>query len=93
VTADNAERAWRHKIDLLTIGASIATILVLLGQGVAFAIQAHRLNQSVHEMKRSTDATRQVALAEQQTVETMEINARRELKAYVFVDTQHLRNL
>ncbi|HXQ00993.1 MAG TPA: hypothetical protein VN845_13135 [Solirubrobacteraceae bacterium] len=72
------ERAWRHTIDRWTIGAAVATILVLIGQGIAFIFQAHRLKQSVDETRRATQATLRIAQTEQQT-------ARRQLKAYVFV--------
>lgn len=89
-TADTKEQAWRHKIDVWTLVASGATILVLIAQGIAFVFQAHRLKQSVHEMKRATEATRTMAVAEQATVDTMARTARRELKAYVFVETQEI---
>jgi hypothetical protein len=64
-----AEQGWRHTVDRWTIGASIATILVLIGQGIAFVFQAHRLKESVHEMKRATEATPAMAVAEQATVD------------------------
>jgi hypothetical protein len=61
-----------------TIGLTVATILVLVGQGIAFAVQAHRLKQSVDATQLATQATLRIAQTEQQTV-------RRRLKAYVFV--------
>lgn len=82
---EQAERTWKHTVDLWTLVGTGATIFVLIGQGIAFIFQAHRLKQSVTEMKLATIATQQVALAEQQTVQTMEATARRQLRAYVYI--------
>jgi hypothetical protein len=83
IAAERAERAERENADSWARVIGLATIAVLLGQGIAFVFQAHRLKQSVDEMKRATEATQQVARAEQQTVQTMERTAIRQLQAYV----------
>jgi hypothetical protein len=91
--AEAQERAERLSTDTWTRGIGIATILVLIAQAIAFIVQAHRLRQSVIEMQRATQATQQVAQAEQLTVDTMQATARRELKAYVFLHTSRVFQL
>lgn len=86
IAAERAERTERENADWWARVIGLATIAVLTGQGIAFAIQAHRLKQSVDEMKQATQATQLVAHAEQQTVETMERTAIRQLQAYVHLE-------
>jgi hypothetical protein len=83
--AEQADRNEQQNTDRWTRAIGKATVAILLIQTLVFAWQGWQLRRSVREMNQATRATRRVALAEQQSVETMELTARRELKAYVFV--------
>jgi hypothetical protein len=85
VRHEDEDRAERGNADWWAKNLGIATILILLLQAIAFMIQAHRLNQSVIAMQEATQATKDVAAAETATVKMMDATARRELKAYLFI--------
>ena len=51
----------RQSADRWTIGAAVATVVILLGQGIAFVYQALALRQSVSEMHAATKVAQQAA--------------------------------
>jgi hypothetical protein len=82
---EDRDRRDRGLRDDRTFLLGIVTVLVLVVQFLAFAVQAKLLRESVDEAKRATQATLTAARATQATVETMDMTARRQLRAYVFV--------
>jgi hypothetical protein len=51
----------RHTVDKWILGASLATALILVIQGIAFFVQAQEMHRSVQEMKASTAVAQQAA--------------------------------
>jgi hypothetical protein len=86
VAKDNQDRAERQVSDRRTLWLSGITAVILTLQLVVFGLQAHRLQQSIKEMKIATEATKTAAHAAETTVETMNATARRQLRAYVAID-------
>lgn len=93
IAHEDDDRAERRSATDWAEGIGIATIVILLVQAIFFAIQAHHLNQSVKAMQGATEATKEVATAETATVETMNATARRELKAYLFIELARVDQL
>ena len=93
IAQDKAE--WREKVstDNWTIRLTCITAVILGFQLVAFGLQAHRLNQSIKEAKRATEATLIAARAAEQTVVTMNLTARRDLRAYVAIANSSIEHL
>ncbi len=100
VARDYEERAEKASTDRWTTGLALATTLILAFQLVVFERQARRLNESVQEAKRATEATNTVAVATQtaasiaeQTVNRMNLTALRDLRAYVAVPRGSIEKL
>jgi len=85
IERERAEVREKTSTDHWTIGLTLATAVILAFQLVVFGVQARRLNESIKEAKRATEATQTAAKAAEQTVTTMNLTARRDLRAYVFV--------
>lgn len=64
-TADNKKTADTDKdhYAIWTVGIGIATAVILFFQLFVFGLQAHRLRQTIDEMKRATQASKDVAEA------------------------------
>jgi hypothetical protein len=91
VAQERADRAERDNADWWVKAVGIATIVILLFQGIAFWIQIRKLTESISEMKNATEATRDAADAERATVTMMDKTARRQLTAYVFLESHDLQ--
>jgi hypothetical protein len=85
VAQDVRDRDEKTLTDRWTIGLAVATAVILFLQLFVFGYQALELNKSIKEAKRATGATRIAARAAKQTVTTMNLTARRDLRAYVAV--------
>lgn len=93
IERDKADQRERVSTDNWTIGLTLATAVILALQLFVFGIQARRLNQSINEARRATEATRIAAGAAEQTVITMNLTARRDLRAYVAVSKSSIEHM
>ncbi|MGH9444175.1 MAG: hypothetical protein ACRD3O_00290 [Terriglobia bacterium] len=97
-TADEIKQGnteWHERVstDSWTIRLTLMTAVILGFQLWVFGIQAHRLNQSIKEAQRATEATLTAARAAEHTVITMNLTARRDLRAYVAVSKSSVDHL
>lgn len=93
IERDNVEHRERVSTDNWTIRLTFATAVILALQLVVFGFQAHRLKQSIDEAQRATKATRIAARAAKHTVITMNLTARRDLRAYVAVSKSSIERM
>jgi len=91
---EQKDRGERRRVDEWLIGVGIVQSGVFLLQFIAFIIQARFTRDTVNEMKEGTKATLRIATTAKenaaQTIDTMECNTEKQLRAYVMVDVDEL---